>query len=90
LIQGKSNPLLDLPRIHFLRQEFLRDNLKDLLIAVHPDREQSIVEIVSAEEDVNVSRSPQERDWRQYWTLNLLKTYSEKERVLLNVFPEYK
>ncbi len=90
LVQGKFNPLLKLPKIHFLRQEFLRDDLKDFLVGLHGNQEQTIAEIVSAAEDVNVSRLPQERDWRQYWTPYLLKIYREKEQLLLNAFSEYK
>ena len=90
LIQGKSNPLLKIPKIKFLRQEFLRDDLMDFLVGLHCDKEQSIKKIISSEEDENVSRLPQERDWRQYWTADLLNIYSQKEQLLLNVFPEYK
>jgi len=49
-------------------------------------KKQSIAGIISSEEDENVSRIPQEKDWRQYWTADLLNIYSEKEQLLLNVF----
>lgn len=88
LAQGKPDPFLELPKIHFLRQECLRKDLVGFLVKLLGD--QSIEKIISAEKDENVSRLAQEKDWRQFWTSDLLKLYSEKERLLLNAFPEYK
>jgi hypothetical protein len=88
LVQGHADFLLTLPKIYFLRQEFLRDDLYNLLASLIED--QSRLRIIYSETAENVSRRSHEKDWRQYWTADLLQKYSEKERFLLNLFPEYK
>lgn len=88
LLSGKADPFLRLPKIHFLRQEYLRDDLTNFLAGLHPSMD--IRKIIYFEEDANVSRTSVERDLSQFWTPELLKTYMEKERFFLNAFPEYK
>lgn len=88
LIEGKSGPFLRVPLIHFLHQENLRQDLIGFLSIYHGDR--IIKDLVDAENDENVSRGELDKNWQQFWTAEMLKIYREKERLLLNTFPEYK
>lgn len=87
LVKGGRDPFSELPPIHFLRQEFLREDLRDFLMEVLG--QQNIMKIISSEQDENVSRSPQEKDFRKFWSPDLLSIYTEKERFFLRAFPEY-
>ncbi len=88
LAKGAAGPFLRLPKIHFLHQESLRDELASFLVGIN--RNPDIKNIISSENDLNVSRSSDERNFMQFWTPDLLAEYSEKDRFLLNAFPEYK
>jgi len=88
LIDEKSEHLLKIPRIHFLRQEYLRRDLIDFLSPYHGH--QIIRSIVDSESDENVSRGIEDRNWKKYWTPDLLETYRRKEAPLLNIFSYYR
>ena len=87
LIEGKSGSVLKLPKLHFLRQEFLRQDLIEFLSIYHEN--QAIEKIIASEDDENVSRGPMEKNWRQFWTPDLLEAYRKKEAPLLNKFSDY-
>lgn len=87
LVRGKADPFLRLPKINFLHQEFLREELTNFLVGLH--QKPAIKKIISSENDVNVSRPSGERDFRKFWSPGLFEEYSEKERFFLNAFPEY-
>jgi hypothetical protein len=88
LIQGKSDPFVKLPEIHFLRQEFLRQDLIGFLSTYHG--EQYVKKIINWAEDENVTPLRKEKDWRELWTFDLLESYRKKEAPLLNKFPDYR
>jgi hypothetical protein len=88
LIEGKSSLLLKLPEIHYLRQEFLRQDLNVFLSTYHETR--VVKRIIDSEDDVNVSRGLMEKNWRQFWTPDLLEAYRKKEEPLLNEFSDYR
>ena len=88
LIEKKSDSLLVLPKIHFLRQEFLRQDMIEFLSIYHEN--QTIKTIIDSEADENVSRGPLEKNWQQFWTPDLLEVYRKKEAPLLNKFSDYR
>jgi hypothetical protein len=88
LVKGGTESILKLPKIHFLRQEFLREDLFDFLVGLLGDI--AIAGIISSEKHENVSRLGRDRDWKKMWTPDLFKLYSQKELPFLNIFPEYK
>ena len=88
LISGKGDPFLRLPKVHFLHQESLREELASFLAGM--GRSRDIEKTIFSASDMNVGRSSAERDFMQFWSPGLLVEYSEKERFLLKAFPEYR
>lgn len=88
LIQGKFDPFLRLPKIHFLRQEFLRQDLIEFLSPFYGD--QCVEKAINSAEAENVTLLRKEKDWRELWTFDLLDAHRKKEALLLNKFPDYR
>lgn len=88
MVKNYVDPFVKLPKVLFLRQESLRRELGNFLSKLQPDK--NVEKIIASEQDQNVSRTGEERDFKQFWSGLLRNRYSEKERFLLNAFPEYK
>ena len=89
LMRETTASFLKLPKIHFLRQEFLREDLIVFLSTYHEDH-QYIKKVIDSENDENVTigRGPMEKNWRQFWTPDLFAAYQKKEELLLNKFTD--
>jgi hypothetical protein len=88
LIEGKSGLFVKPSKVHFLRQEFLR---QDLIMFLSKYREfRAVKEVIDSEDDLNVSRGPAEKSWQQFWTADLFEAYRKKEELLLIEFPDYR
>jgi hypothetical protein len=77
---------LRIPEIIWLRQSNLRSDLKSFLLSIGIREGQ--LAAIDTQEELNVSRSESEKDWRKFWSDDLYDLYSRKEELLLKEFPK--
>lgn len=76
----------DLARVEFLNNEKLNQEFYELLLR-HGYPKRKIEFILEAPKE-NVSR-PKDKDWRDYYTDELVNLVRYKERMLFKIFPHY-